>query len=317
MSIIPPHRKHIAMADVTVIILTLNEEIHIERCILSVKAFAKRIIVVDSYSSDKTCDIARRLGADVFQNRFVNNAVQFNWGLVNGNIATNWVMKVDADEIVEQDLGHEIEQRLSLLPPEITGVNLRYKCIFMNKWIKHGGRSQLKLLRIWRYGYGQLENRWMDEHVILRKGNAVNFKGSFQDHNLNDLAYFVKKHNRYATREAVAVLLTKEELLSGLKTNVRRTHVARIWIKNNVYNRMPLLLAPILYFLYRYIFLGGFLDGEAGLCYHLLQGFWYRFLVGCKLIEFTKAMGHFSDHRQRLEELQRVSGLDLLAAAAL
>ena len=86
------------MLDLTVIILTKNEEKNLEKCIHSLSGIAKRVVIVDSFSTDGTVDLAKRLGADVYQNPWVDYATQLNWGLEHTDIDTKWTMRMDADE---------------------------------------------------------------------------------------------------------------------------------------------------------------------------------------------------------------------------
>ncbi len=121
------------MADLAIIILCHNEEIHLARALAHVKPFAKEVFIVDSFSTDGTVAIARRFGAVVLQNKFVNYARQFQWALDNAPITASWIMRLDADEVVEPDLAVEIEQRLPQLPESVVGVNLKRKHIFMGR----------------------------------------------------------------------------------------------------------------------------------------------------------------------------------------
>ena len=129
----------ITMPDLTAIILTYNEERHIERAIKSVEEITREVFVIDSFSTDRTMDIVRASGTHVLQHGFINQAKQFQWALDNAPIATEWVMRLDADEIIETDLAAEIGAQLSQLPADVTGINLKRKHIFMGRWIKHGG----------------------------------------------------------------------------------------------------------------------------------------------------------------------------------
>jgi glycosyltransferase involved in cell wall biosynthesis len=299
----------------TVIILTFNEQRHIARAILSVAEFSSKVVVVDSGSTDQTVSIAESLGATVLFNPFRNQAQQFQWALDNAPIASDWIMRLDADEIVEPDLAREISAELPRLPQEIVGVNLRRKHVFMGRFIRHGGRYPLVLLRIWRRGHGRLEQRWMDEHVIVWGGGTVTFKGGFADWNLNDLSYFIDKHNKYATREAVDVLNSRyrffplePDLAPG---SASWQAVTKRWLKNRVYNPLPFWLGPLLYFLHRYFFRLGILDGREGLIYHVLQGFWYRFLVGAKVIEYEEILSNCESNTEKIQALERITGLSL------
>ena len=102
------------MNDITVIVLTKNEESNIKRCLESVRDWVDRIIVVDSGSSDRTVDIASGLGADIyFHEPFINYAKQFNWAIDNTHLSTKWVFRLDADEVVPVELRDEIVDALN------------------------------------------------------------------------------------------------------------------------------------------------------------------------------------------------------------
>lgn len=301
-------------ANLAVVILTYNESIHLARALDHVAGFAREVYVIDSYSTDATVELARARGAQVLQHPFQNYAKQFQWALDNAPISTEWVMRLDADEIVEADLAQEIVERLPTLPPDITGVNLNRKTIFQGKFIRHGGRYPLMLLRIWRHGKARIEDRWMDEHMYLTEGSAVDFRGGFADHNLYDLTYFTEKHNKYASREALDVLNQRLHLFPQLiltaQSTTRQAKVKR-FLKESFYNRIPVEFAAIAYFLYRYVIQLGFLDGRQGLTYHILQGFWYRFLVGAKLRELENAVQAASSREDIRTEITRLTHLKI------
>lgn len=298
--------------NLAVVILTHNESMHIQRSIESVKSIASEIFVIDSGSKDQTVKIAEENGAVVLHHPFVNYAKQFQWALDNAPITADWTMRLDADEIIEEDLQKEIQEKLHDLPTNVVGINLKRKHIFMNRWVKHGGRYPLVLLRIWRTGHGRIEDRWMDEHMVISGGETVTFKGGFADHNLNDLTFFTDKHNKYATREAIDVINQKLNLFArdeSLNTESAsfQASIKRI-AKEKIYNKIPFTIAALAYFIYRYIFQLGFLDGRSGLIYHFLQGYWYRFLVGAKIMELEKAIEGMIDKKEILKEISRLTG---------
>lgn len=274
---------------VTVMILSFNEERHIARAIESVRSFAGQVVVIDSFSTDRTVEIARSLGVLVLQNRWENNhARQFNWGLDNAPIAGDWILRLDADEYVTPELAQEFAQRLEQLPADASGVYVRRRIHFLGRWMRHGATYPLWVLRLWRKGQGRCENRWMDEHIQLQQGHGIRFDHDIVDDNLNDLGWWTAKHNNYAVREAADLLNMKyrfmavdghEQLQTGEQSAVKR------WLKERVYSRMPLFVRPFLYFFYRYFLRLGFLDGREGLVWNVLQGFWYRFLVDAKVYE--------------------------------
>ena len=300
-----------------IIILTFNEERHLPRLLPTLWQIADQVFVVDSFSSDSTVEIARANGATVLQNQFVNHAKQFEWALSSASISADWVMRLDADEVLEPDLVAEISKKLPKLPPDVVGVNLKRKHIFLGKWVRHGGRYPLVLLRIWRRGRGRIENRWMDEHIVLSGGKTVTFEGSFADWNLNDITFFIEKHNGYATREAIDVLGRKYKLFDSRSSSHLPTASFQAALKRSIkeycYNKMPFQLSAFLYFAYRYFILLGFLDGTAGLIYHFLQGCWYRFLVGAKIVELEQAITHLRNPAEIRAELNRLTGLKVEA----
>ena len=180
---------------VSVIILTRDEERHIGRCLASVQAFANQVFVVDAHSSDQTAQIAESAGAKVYRNAFVNHATQLNWGLENIPISSAWIMRLDADEYVTKELANEITAILHTLPDDVFGLYVTRRVHFMGRWIRHGGYYPTRLLRIWRTGHGQAEQRWMDEHIHLNGGRTVTLKNDIVDDNLHGLTSWTNKHN--------------------------------------------------------------------------------------------------------------------------
>jgi glycosyltransferase involved in cell wall biosynthesis len=303
------------MISVAVVILTYNEEIHLARALQCVSSFACEVFVVDSFSTDRTVEIAREHGATVLQNKFVNYAKQFQWGLDNAPISADWVMRLDADEVVEPDLAGALIKELPKLGGDIVGINLNRKHIFLGRWIRHGGRYPLRLLRIWRRGHGRIEDRWMDEHMIVWGGRAITIDGGFADHNLNDLTFFTHKHNKYASREAVDILNQRLHFLPGdepiTMDNTSWQASSKRFIKQRFYNRISFQYSALLYFLYRYFLQLGFLDGIEGLTYHVLQGLWYRFLVGAKVFELQQAIAGLVDPVEIKSEVARLTKLEI------
>jgi glycosyltransferase involved in cell wall biosynthesis len=302
------------MSKIAVIILTKNEEIHIARAIACVKGIAHSIHVIDSGSTDQTCDIARSFGAEVLTHPWKNYADQFQWACDNISTDADWFLRLDADEVVEPDLADSVVAKLPLLSSESVGVTFDRKHIFMGRWIRHGGRYPLRLMRLFRRGRGRIEQRWMDEHIVV-DGPSVHFEGGFADHNLNDITFFTTKHNGYATREALDAVLHRHGLMpvaDAVQDLNRQARVKR-FIKLSIYNRLPFYVSATGYFFYRYFVQLGFLDGKEGLIYHFLQGYWYRFLVGAKVVEMERALSGSTSSNEKLQTLQKCTGHRLLA----
>jgi len=277
---------------ITAIILTFNEEKHLERCLKSIQGVVDRIVVVDCFSADGTVDIGRAYGAKVLQNSWVNHATQFNWALAQLDTSANWILRIDADEVLSPQLAAEIKAKIQSLSADISGVYLNRRMTFLGKLIRHGGVFPVKVLRLFRYGRGECENRWMDEHIKVT-GATISFQGELIDYNLNSLTWWTDKHNKYASRDAVDLLNLEygfmphqsvASLRDGSQAGLKR------WIKERLYARSPLGARAFVYFLYRYVFRLGFLDGQAGAAFHFLQGFWYRYLVDAKVAEVKRYM---------------------------
>jgi glycosyltransferase involved in cell wall biosynthesis len=280
------------MQKITVVILTLNEQLHIKRAVQSVACFADKVIVVDSGSTDDTCGIARALGAEVYHHEFTTHARQLNWALKNLPIESEWVMKLDADEYATPELAGDISALLDGVEGDVNGVTLNLRRVFMNRWVRWGGIYPLRLLRIWRNGFGSLEDKLMDEHVAVN-GRVVHLNRDFVDHNMKSLTWWTEKHNRYSSLEAAGHLLRWGCDSGSSETKGRHASVKR-WFKTNIYYRFPGGLRAVLYFIYRYVIRAGFLDGKEGAIFHFLQAFWYRALVDAKVEEvllFSRSNG--------------------------
>lgn len=300
-------------ACVTTVILTFNEEIHIERAIACAKAYSPEVLVVDSYSTDRTVELALAAGARVLQNPFVSHARQFNWALDNGDITTPWTLRLDADEIIGPDLAAKISGELPSLENDVSGILFNRRHIFMGKWVRHGGRYPLYMLRLWRTGLGRAEDRWMDEHIVVQEGRTIIWEGEFSDACERDLSFFIRKHDSYATREAIEILDKKYNLLGRASETGYSSHQARTkrFIKEHLYNHLPLGTGPMLYFLYRTLIQRGILDGKTGMIYHVMQGFWYRMLVFSKTIEFDRAISGEKNKLDKINKLSIISDIDL------
>jgi len=276
----------------TVIILTLNEGKHLPRCLKSLEGIEHSVLVVDSFSSDNTIEIAKNYGASVITHDFVNQAQQFNWALSQLDYNTDWILRIDADEYLTPALKNEINEKLSNVKLNIKGIYCNRRMSFQGRLIKFGGVFPVNVLRLFRYGHGECENRWMDEHIKVT-GDTETLKGEIIDDNLNNLSYWINKHNNYASREAVDLLNLEfkfNDTNSIADLHFGKNNAIKRWLKEEIYARMPLGFRAILYFLYRYIFRLGFLDGKKGLSFHFFQGLWYRYLIDAKVSEVKDYM---------------------------
>jgi glycosyltransferase involved in cell wall biosynthesis len=270
---------------VSVLVLTHDEEVNIAACVQSV-SWAAEVIVVDSFSADKTVEIAGCLGAHVYSHRFEGYAKQRNWALSNVPISQEWILILDADERATEELAREITQRLSDPRLEKAGFYLSFRHRFMGRWLKHGGLYPTWVLRLFRREAGRFEQRPMNEHLILN-GAAGYLKEPFEHRDRRPLSAWITKHIGYADLQAQEYLGDQSgDFPESLSPRLFGTQAARKrWLKIYVWNRLPLLLRPFLFFFRNYFLRAGFLDGRPGFIYHVLWSFWFPFLTDVKIIE--------------------------------
>lgn len=298
--------------NITAVVLTFNESLHLDRCLSSVSKITKNIIVVDCYSTDETVSIAAKYSAKVLKNKWVNHATQFNWAINRLDDSSEWIFRIDADEYLTTSLISSINSLRDVDLESIEGISFGRRMAFQGRLMRYGGVFPVKVLRIFRAGKGHCENRWMDEHIKVN-GNTLFIDGELIDDNLNTLTWWIDKHNKYASREVVDLLNLKYGFIP-------RDTVARMspsdqaafkrWLKEVVYAKLPVGFRAFLYFSYRYFLRFGFLDGIQGTAFHVLQGFWYRYLVDLKLIEVQRFI---EDNKcEPKVAIKSVLGIDLL-----
>ena len=266
------------VSDVTVIVLTKNEEKNIENCLISAKQIATRLVVVDCGSTDETVQKAQSCGAEVFFHPWSGHAAQFNWALDNCGIDTCWVFRLDADEQISEGLAEEINRELSGSEANtIDGYQMRWRIHFMNKQLRYGGTHKPYFLRLFRYGKGCVENKLMDEHILV-EGAVKKLEGDLIHYDYKGLDAWLTKHIWYSNLELK--MYDDQDLGVGGNAAQRK--------KRSLYYRLPAFFRARLYFWFRYYFQLGFLDGVEGKVFCFLQAYWYRFLVDAKIYELER-----------------------------
>lgn len=258
--------------DITVIILTKNEEKNIKASVDSAKQIANRILVIDSGSTDNTIEIAKENGAEIWEHEWCGHAAQFNWALDNCEIKTTWVFRLDADERISNDLSTEINQKI--INSSVDGYEMRWRIYFMGRWIKHGGTHKPYFLRLFRFGKGRVENKLMDEHIMV-DGKIERLKGDLIHYDYKGLDSWLSKHIWYSNLE-LEMYKTEND------NNENATNQKK---KRGLYYKLPIFFRAYLYYLYRYYFQLGFLDGREGKIFAFMQAYWYRYLVDAKIYE--------------------------------
>lgn len=279
--------------DITAIILTKNEDIHIARAVESAMKVARRVIVVDSGSTDSTRDIARAAGAEVVEMPWPGNqAAQFNRGLDTLPIDSQWILRLDADEWLSEGLINEIYQSSALNDPDVAAIRLPLGRYFLGKRLRFGIANSIKIIRLFRKGHGRYAARLMDEHLEISGGKIVDFKHRFFDDNRRPLSYFIAKHNGYALREAANHLINRYGLTPSQSADDSSALGSVVQSKRrqkSLYYRLPPYWRAAAYFGYRYFVRLGFIDGRAGFLWDFMQGWWYRNLVDATISEILSA----------------------------
>lgn len=285
------------MASVTAIILTKNEEKNLGECLKSIQGFAERAVVVDCGSTDRTVEIAREYGADVLVHEFTYYAAQFNWGIDNADITTDWILRLDADERFTPQLIAETEAILNSPDAkngDLNGITMEAVFYFLGRPILHGVKCKRKMM-LFKRGVGRIEDRKRDAHSIISEGRNVSVKERFLHYDFKNLDSYIKRYNWYATREMQDYIAYKQGASTAINTDA---HIqAQRKKKFGLYYRAPKFLRAYLWFVYNYIFRLGFLDGKEGFLFHYFECLWYRLLVDAKIYEYEKHGGAFDELR--------------------
>jgi glycosyltransferase involved in cell wall biosynthesis len=270
------------MEDIAVIILTYNEEPNIAQALESVQGWARQIFVLDSYSTDRTLEIASRYPCTIVQNRFEDYSKQRNFALEQLPITSEWVFFLDADEWIPRELREEISALVASNPPQ-NGFFVKWRLFWMGRWIRRGYYPTW-ILRLFRSGKARCEDRSINEHLVV-EGATGYLKNDFIHEDRKGVSDWIVKHNGYATREALE-LFNKGVSDQQIDARIWGTQAERKrWLRYRLWNNLPPLVRPFLYFVYRYVFRGGFLDGKAAFAYHFLQGLWFPMLIDIKFLE--------------------------------
>ena len=260
---------------VTVVIPTRNEARHLARCLEAIRCFSE-VYVVDSQSTDSTVEIARALGAEVVQFHYHGGwPKKRQWALDSLSFQNDWVLLLDADEVLTPDLANEIRE--AIRDPNLIGYRVFLRLNFLGRELRFGGDGFWKL-SLFRRGKGHFECRLKDqdqsmsdievhEHVIV-DGRVGKLRHVLSHRNVESLDRYLSKHNEYSNWEARVLLQETEQRDALPPTLFGNQAQRRRWFKKRFF-RLP--GSPLFFFLYKYILRLGFLDGVPGLIYCALQ----------------------------------------------
>jgi glycosyltransferase involved in cell wall biosynthesis len=245
----------------------------------------RRAVVIDCGSTDDTVEIAKSLGAEVFTNEYSYYARQFNWGIDNTGIDTDWIIRIDADERFSAELCEEIRRQVEAhADDDVTGFAMDAEIVFMGRRLRHAGKK--RKLMVFKTGIGRIEDRRRDAHTIISRGRALPLKHPYTHNDYKGLDHYVKRYNWYADREALDYLDYLGGKSQGIHTDA--AIAAKRRKKFDLYYKCPAFLRAWLWFVYNYVLRLGFLDGAPGFVYCFLECYWYRVMVDAKLKEYER-----------------------------
>ncbi len=263
-------------------ILTLDEAPNILGCLESV-AWCDDVVVLDSYSSDATIEIARGSGARVVQHHFNDYASQRNFGMRDIQYRHPWILMLDADERVPPDLRAEIQQVVASASPELCLLRMRRRDHLFGRWIRRSSGYPTWFSRVMRVGRAWIERPINEE--FKTDGQVGSLRGHLDHYPFNKGFHeWIAKHDRYSTMEAQLLLSAQTRVWRWRDLMAHDPVRRRAALKGLVY---ALPGRPALMFMALYFLRGGILEGRAGLTFCLLRA-WYEFMIDCKVQELRR-----------------------------
>ncbi|MGO9935092.1 MAG: glycosyltransferase family 2 protein [Steroidobacteraceae bacterium] len=269
------------MTPISVLILTLNEEINLAECLDSC-TWSDDIVVFDSFSTDRTAEIAARPGVRFVQRRFDNYAAQRNAALTEVKYRHPWVLMIDADERAPHDLAAEMAEAIAHADPDTVMFRMRRKDFFLGRWLRRSSGYPSWFGRLVRLGRVRVVREVNEEY--LADGNIKHLKSHLLHYPFNrGISYWYERHNRYSSMEAFAKVESRRTPIA-FRSLFRDSVERRRALKQLVY-RLP--MRPSIYFIYLYILRLGFLDGRAGLVFSRMRAS-YEMMIDNKVLEFER-----------------------------
>ena len=268
---------------ISALILTYNEEKILDECLKALD-FADEIIVYDSYSTDKTLEIAGKYSAIIHQRKFDNYASQRNEALKTVSNNCTWVLMVDADEIVPEVLKSEILNVTNRSANPITMYRVRRQDMFLDKWIKQSSGYPTWFPRLFKKGEVTVEREINEEYIT--SGEEGKLQGHLIHYPFNKgISWWFDKHNRYSQMEAFKLL---EELKEKIvfKNLFSDDPVLRRKTQKKLIYKLP--FRPWIVFIGLYVLRGGFLNGAAGYNFCKLRKT-YEWMIELKVNELKKS----------------------------
>jgi len=276
------------IARLSALILTRNEERNLSGCLESLDGWCTDIHIVDSFSTDRTVELARKYTANICQHAFEGHTRQRAWALRNLPFQHEWVIALDADHRVTPELRDELIRLFDYPPADIEGLYVKRREIFRGRWMRFGGYYPKYMLKIFRRGAAFLDDHEFDYRFYVR-GRTRTLRHDLLEANENEerISFFVEKHAKFAS-ELAAEELRRRAGLEYLVTPSPWGNADQrtLWLKT-LWLRLPLYTRPFLLFFYRYFLRLGFLDGKEGFIFYFMQSFWFRLMVDIRIDEMN------------------------------
>jgi len=273
------------------VILTYNEEANLPDCLRTLQPLGCPVFVIDSGSTDRTLEIARLFGAHLLSHPFQNHTTQWQWALENLPCRPEWVLALDADQRLTpdaaQEIGSAVEAGGTADREQIEAYYINRRQIFRGKWIRHGGYYPKYLLKLFRKDRVRFDPRDLVDHHFYVPGRTAKLRHDLLEVNVKEdqISFWLEKHVRYARLLAQEELLRREKADAPLEAKALGSPDHRALWRKGLWYRLPLYWRPFLFFIYRYFFQAGILDGKVGFIFHFLQAFWFRLVIDIQVEE--------------------------------
>lgn len=283
----------VSRVPLTIVVPTLDEELNLGACLDSVEALHCPIFIVDSHSSDETLRIARNYTDHIFQHSYESAPAQWNWSLLNLPFETPWVLALDADYQVSEELGRSILEEVTEESP-FSGFYVAHRQIFMGRFIRHGGAYPRYRLSVFRRNVVTLDGHERVDNRFLVSGRITRLRGDIIEENRkeSDLHFWIHKQLVYAVKAAEEEVERKSSRRRSMSLHLlREGRNERVLGLKMLWSRLPLYWRSVGYFIYRYIFRLGFLDGRQGFLYHFTQVLVFRIVLDAEVEKRRKTRG--------------------------
>lgn len=273
-------------------VLTKDEERNIRRAVESLLKATDTIVVVDSGSTDDTISIAKELGAVVWEHPYETYPAQRNWALdeIERQYGAAWVFHLDADEWLSDELAAELRERVPTFGTDADFYLTRLRRRFDGRILRYGGFGVLWLTRIMHTQRTRYEGEGFNEHLTIPEDARIaRLEGWLEHGDVDDWNRYIAKHNRYSSQEAQTII----ELKSGRAKALTLRDVAQDptlkmrYLRERVWNRLPVSLKPAIRFFQIYVAFGGFLDGRSGLRRAVFEA-WQEMTTDLKVEEIQR-----------------------------